>query len=156
MDRKDYFLRMLAYDRWANHESLNAMPRAGYTEPKALCLIAHIVSAEKLWLERLQRRPQSLAVWPATTMDECASLIDLVADAWQSYLNQLSPDDYNSEVEYRNSKGELWSSRVEDVLLHVLFHSAYHRGQIALQMRTDGFEPVLTDFIHAVRKGSVK
>jgi len=156
MDRKDYFLRMLAYDRWANHESLNAMRRAGYAEPKAIRLIAHIVSAEELWLERLQRRPQSLAVWPATTMDECASLIDLVADAWQSYLNQLSPDDYNSEVEYRNSKGELWSSRVEDVLQHVLFHSAYHRGQIALQMRTDGFEPVLTDFIHAVRKGSVK
>jgi uncharacterized damage-inducible protein DinB len=45
---------------------------------------------------------------------------------------------------------------VEDVLTHVLFHSAYHRGQIALQMRASGAEPAYTDFIHAVRKGFVE
>jgi uncharacterized damage-inducible protein DinB len=41
------------------------------------------------------------------------------------------------------------------MLTHVLFHSAYHRGQIALQMRASGMEPAYTDFIHAVRQGFV-
>jgi len=48
------------------------------------------------------------------------------------------------------------ASRVEDILTHVLFHSAYHRGQIALQMRASALEPAYTDFIHAVRQGFVK
>ena len=60
---------------------------------------------------------------------------------------------FNRMVEYRNSKGEAWSNRVEDILTHVLMHSAYHRGQIALEMRAAGTEPAYTDFIHAVRQG---
>jgi uncharacterized damage-inducible protein DinB len=69
---------------------------------------------------------------------------------------QLPPASLDGKVEYRNSKGEPWSSRVEDMLTHVLFHSAYHRGQIALQMRAAGNEPAYTDFIHAVRNGFVE
>ena len=62
----------------------------------------------------------------------------------------------DDQVEYRNSKGELWRSRVEDILTHVLFHSTYHRGQIALLMRASGMEPAYTDFIHAVRQRFVE
>ena len=39
--------------------------------------------------------------------------------------------------------------------MHVLMHSAYHRGQIALEMRAAGMEPAYTDFIQAVRQGLV-
>jgi len=41
-------------------------------------------------------------------------------------------------------------------LTHVIMHSAYHRGQIALEMRAAGMEPAHTDFIHAVRQGLVE
>ncbi len=147
---------MLAYDRWANRECLVAMGNVGMEQSKAVRLIAHIISAERLWLERMQRVPQTMAVWPATTIGECVTLAESVADSWQAYLQQLPRDGFNDEIEYRNSKGEPWSSRIEDVLNHVFFHSAYHRGQIALQMRADGFDPPYTDFIHAVRNGFVK
>jgi uncharacterized damage-inducible protein DinB len=91
------------------------------------------------------------------------ALADEMSSAWRSYLmqfttqlgTQLPSGSLNDQVEYRNSKGQAWSSRVEDVLTHVLFHSAYHRGQIALQMRASGMEPAYTDFIHAVRQGFV-
>jgi uncharacterized damage-inducible protein DinB len=122
--------------------------------------MAHILSAQKLWLERIQESRQSMAVWPNLTIDECAALADEMSSAWQTYLTQLAmqvpPTSLNDKVEYRNSKGELWSSRVEDVLTHVLFHSAYHRGQIALQMRASGAQPAYTDFIHAVRQGFIE
>jgi len=55
-----------------------------------------------------------------------------------------------------NSKGETWSSQVNDVLLHVITHSAYHRGQIASDMRAAGLTPAYTDFIHAIRQEIVK
>ncbi len=156
MTSKEHYLRMLAYDRWANRECLVAMRNAGVEESKAVRLIAHIISAEKLWLERMQRVAQTMPVWPTTTVSECVTLAESVADSWQAYLQQLRPEGFNEEIEYRNSKGEPWSSRVEDVLNHVFFHSAYHRGQIALQVRADGFAPAYTDFIHAVRNGFVK
>ena len=44
----------------------------------------------------------------------------------------------------------------KDVLTHVILHSAYHRGQVALAMRAAGMEPAYTDFIHAVRQGFVE
>lgn len=155
MDGQD-FLRMFAYDYWANRECLKTM-RAGSIPVDAVGRIAHILSAQKLWLERILREGQSLPVWPSTTIDECMVLADEMSIAYQSYLtriaNQFAPESLTDNIEYRNSKGEPWSSRVEDILMHVLFHSAYHRGQIALQMRAAGTEPAYTDFIHAVRQG---
>jgi uncharacterized damage-inducible protein DinB len=58
-------------------------------------------------------------------------------------------------IAYKNSKGEPWTSRVQDILTHVFFHSAYHRGQIASEMRRAGYAPAYTDFIHGVRQGLI-
>jgi uncharacterized damage-inducible protein DinB len=156
MHAKD-FLRMFAYDHWANRECLAAMKDAGSVSAETISRMAHILSAEKLWLERIQKQPQSMRVWPSSTMQDCTALADEMSSAWRDYLKQLAtklpPGSLDDKIEYRNSKGELWSSRVEDILTHVLLHSAYHRGQIALQMRASGIEPAYTDFIHAVRQG---
>ena len=159
MPAKD-FLRMFAYDDWANRECIAAMRAANSVPAAALGRMAHILSAQKLWLERILKQPQSTPVWPSSTLDDCAALADEMSSAWRNHLtrlaNQFAPGSLDDTVEYRNSKGELWRSRVEDILTHVLFHSAYHRGQIALQMRASGAEPAYTDFIHAVRKGFVE
>ncbi len=159
MHAKD-FLRMFAYDDWANRECLTAMRAANLLPAETIGRMAHILSAQKLWLERILKQPQSMPVWPGSTLDDCAALADEMSLAWQTYLtrvaNPFAPGSLDDKVEYRNSKGEPWSSRVEDILMHVLFHSAYHRGQIALQMRASGLEPAYTDFIHAVRQGFVE
>jgi len=39
--------------------------------------------------------------------------------------------------------------------MHVIMHSAYHRGQIATDMRAAGLTPAYTDFIHSIRRGFV-
>jgi uncharacterized damage-inducible protein DinB len=152
------FHRLFDYDHWANRECLRAL-RAGTGgnsgSGSALGRMAHILSAEKLWLERIRRVPQSMAVWPGLTMQECESLADEMADGWRDFLKNLPATGLEETVEYKNSKGEAWSSRVEDVLTHVVMHSAYHRGQIAMEMRAGGMEPAYTDFIHAVRQGLI-
>ena len=168
-------LRMFAYDHWANRECLRAMrqhdcssidtlstatlasPARAAAAPAATVMrMAHILSAEKLWLERIRKETQSMPVWPNATIEDCQALADEIASAWRNHLSGLAPDDLVASVEYHNSKGEMWSSRVEDVLMHVLMHSAYHRGQVALELRSAGIEPAYTDFIHAVRQGFVR
>jgi uncharacterized damage-inducible protein DinB len=83
------------------------------------------------------------------------ALADSMASAWREFLGRLPANGFDDKVEYRSKRGSRWSSRVEDVLTHVLTHSAYHRGQVAREMRVAGLEPAYTDFIHAVRKGFV-
>jgi len=147
---------MFAYDFWANCQCLSAMQASRVVSPDTVGRMAHVLSAEKLWLERLQHQSQSLPVWPTASIQQCLALADEMTNLWRNYLTPLQPGAFNEKVEYRNSKGEAWSSRVEDVLTHVLMHSAYHRGQIALEMRAAGAEPAYTDFIHAVRQGFVE
>jgi uncharacterized damage-inducible protein DinB len=164
MDAKD-FLRMFDYDSWANRECIKTMlGEAGSLSPELLGRMAHILSAEKLWLQRILGQPQTLPVWPSSTLADCVALNDEMTLAWRNYLMRLSPQratglsarPLQDNVKYRNSKGEPWSSRVEDILIHVLFHSMYHRGQIASEMRASGLTPPYTDFIHAVRQGFVE
>ena len=50
-------------------------------------------------------------------------------------------------------KGEKFQSGLDDIMLHVLNHASYHRGQVALLQRADGQEPAYTDYIQFVRAG---
>jgi uncharacterized damage-inducible protein DinB len=151
-DVREHFLRMVVYDHWANRECLAAIGKANGSS-ETLRRIAHILSAEKLWLERLRGEPQSMPVWPTASLQQSLTLADEMRTQWETYLRTLSARAFEENIEYCNTRGEKWSSRVEDILTHVLMHSAYHRGQIALEMRAAGAEPAYTDFIHAVRQG---
>jgi uncharacterized damage-inducible protein DinB len=155
MELLEHLSRQFDYDTWANREVLAGLGAARPTA-RPLQLLAHILSAERLWLERLRKQPQSLPVWPDFTPDQCKSQIAELALLWREFLAQLSPAGLSEKIAYKNSKGEPWTNTVEDVLTHVLLHSAYHRGQIASQMRAGGEQPAYTDFIHAARQGLIE
>jgi uncharacterized damage-inducible protein DinB len=152
----DYLRRQFVYDEWANREVLAALRASGNASPRPLQLIAHLLSAERIWLERLKQQPQSSPVWPKLGLDECDAQATEMADLWREYLDLITAGDVNQSVSYKNSKGEEWTSTIVDILTHVVMHSAYHRGQIASHMRESGQTPAFTDFIHGVRQGLVK
>ena len=155
MNLTDYLRRQSAYDEWANREVVEAIRAAG-ADPRSVELVAHILSAERLWLERLKSQPQNAAVWPKTDLAACEAQAGEMARLWRDYLQEADDSFLAGTIRYRNSKGEEWTSTVIDVLTHVVMHSAYHRGQIASHMRAAGKIPPYTDFIHGVRQGFVK
>ncbi|MGA3212055.1 MAG: DinB family protein [Terriglobales bacterium] len=143
--------RLFAHDDWANHEVLLSIKNAGGNSP-ARRLLAHLIGAERLWLSRLQRDGKEVLVWPELAVAECETQLWELKSAWHDYLSTAG----HSEAEvitYINSKGERWQNTVADILLHVVMHSQYHRGQIALVLRESGAEPAYTDYIQAVRTG---
>ena len=156
MDLLEYLRRQFAYDNWANREVLVGLRVSARPPARTVQLLAHILSAERLWLERLKQQPQSLPVWPEFNLDQCESQVAKLASIWPDYFAELSPAKLAEKITYKNSKGEPWTSSVQDVLTHVVLHSAYHRGQIASQMRAGGEQPAYTDFIHAVRQGLIE
>ena len=154
MNVVDHLRRQFAYDSWANQQVLKSIRSAAGGRDRSFELMSHILAAERLWLERLQQRPQSLPVWPKLDLQDCEREASELARLWLKYLEDT--DDLSKTVAYKNSKGELWMSTIVDVLTHVVMHSAYHRGQIASHTRASGGTPAYTDFIHAVRQGFVK
>ncbi len=146
------FRRLFQYDRWANQEVLNFLKAAKDTPARSLALLAHILGAEYVWYSRLRQEPSPLAVWPQLTVAECQHHVVALREIWQGYLDKLGAGGLAASVSYSNTKGEIFTTAVSDVLMHVVMHSGYHRGQIAADMRAHGHTPAYTDYIHAVRQ----
>ena len=156
MDILEHFRRQFSYNLWANGEVLSRIKQVRPESNRPLELLGHILSAERLWLERIRHHPQTLPVWPELSVERCDSQVAAMARSWNDYFADLPLSGLTEEIAYQNTKGEPWSNTVHDILTHVLLHSAYHRGQIASIMRISGAQPAYTDFIHAVRQGLVE
>jgi uncharacterized damage-inducible protein DinB len=151
MDGIKHFQRLFKYDDWANRQVLGLLPTA---PARSLELLAHIFSAERLWWERLHQRTQSFPVWPNFSLEQCAQQAEEVPLLWQEFFN--SRPDLDMVISYKNTIGESFGSRIEDIVMHVYTHSAYHRGQIAANIREAGGTPLNTDLIHCIRQGFVE
>jgi uncharacterized damage-inducible protein DinB len=158
MEMIGHLRRQFAYDAWANSEVLAGLGANSslHSSAQPRRLLAHILSAERLWLERIRNQAQSLPVWPDLSLEQCQAQVDELPQLWRDFLSQLSDAELTEKVTYKNSKGEPWTSTVEDILTHVVLHSAYHRGQIASLVRAGGEQPAYTDFIHAARQGLIE
>lgn len=155
MDTIARFKRQYVYNHWANHEAAAGVLAMPGDASRAVRILNHIVGAERLWLERLHGDPPAAAVWPDDPATEIPSQLDAVHAAWMLFLDNQREEKLLRPLSYTNSRGEPWANRVDEVLTHVIIHSAYHRGQLAMQIRDQGADPPMTDFIHAVRVGLV-
>lgn len=153
MSLQSYLQRQFEHDFWANREEVRALSSLDHPPAAALKLLAHIVAAQWLWLDRLQQTPQRVAVWPEPALADYDAQLLQLKQAWASYIAGISAEDLTRACSYTNSKGEPWESKVVDILAHVILHAAHHRGQIALELRRSGVTPVPVDYIHAVRQG---
>ena len=143
--------KMAAHLTWADAEALRALRESPGSDGRALVLYAHVVAAEAVWLARIAGRKPDVAVWPTLTLHEAAALAHRNADELASVVASATEENLDREIEYRNSAGKLFRSRLEDILLHVALHGSYHRGQISLVMRGSGGEPAPTDYIAFAR-----
>jgi uncharacterized damage-inducible protein DinB len=152
----EHIRNLFSYDDWANRHVLASLQALATPPARSIQLLAHIVSAERLWLERLLVQKQTWPVWPLFTLEQCKLEVDRLSGLWKNYLTSLGEAGLSQTITYKNTKGESFTSQEQDILMHVVMHAAYHRGQIAADMRAAGFTPASTDFIHAVRQGFVE
>jgi uncharacterized damage-inducible protein DinB len=144
------FVELFGYNHWANAEEVRHLRSLAAPPQGAVAVLAHIVGAEWLWLGRLRGQAKPAVVWPDLTLEQCAEQIEKLGREWR---RELASVDMDAVTDYVNSKGERWSSRAEDTLMHVILHGSYHRGQIATLVRQGGDVPAYTDYIHCIRQG---
>jgi uncharacterized damage-inducible protein DinB len=156
MDLTSHLTRLFEYDAWANREVLSGLRGQSPPQARALKLMAHILSSQRLWMARLEHQPYTQPVWPDHSIEECEKQAAELQALWKTYLTSSTEATLAQTVDYKNSHGEPWTSRKDDILMHLITHSAYHRGQAAAAVRAAGFTPAYTDFIHSIRQGFVK
>jgi uncharacterized damage-inducible protein DinB len=147
--------RLLEYDAWANSAALASLRSASAPPERAVAVLAHVAGAQQLWLSRIRGEQPKSPPWPDVGLDVLAERLEGLAREWSLYVGRLAVEDLAKDVSYTNSKGDTFTSSVGEVLLQLLCHGAYHRGQVALLLREAGQQPVNTDFIHAARKGLI-
>ena len=143
--------KLLEHLEWADArvlESLHAMPQPSQ---RALDLYAHVLGAEHVWLSRMLKRPPREKIWPDITLERAASLAAENAAGLRGLLDSCPADELRRQVPYTNSAGLAFESTIEDMLLQVVLHGCYHRGQVALLLRDSGAAPAPTDYIAFIR-----
>lgn len=152
MDGVPDLARQLDYELWASTATARSLVGADAPElPRRR--FAHLAGAHEVWLARVAGEPVASPVWPELdVVAALASLRDSVA-RWKAHL--AAPGTLARRLDYVTSKGDALSNTVGEILVHLLLHGAYHRGQIAGDLRAAGREPAVTDLIVALRSGAL-
>jgi uncharacterized damage-inducible protein DinB len=144
--------RLYEHLAWADSRTFEAL-RGMHAQPlDALRIFSHVLAAEHVWLARIEDRPSEVEVWPSFGLDECAALAGRNHAAFAVLAETTTPIGLQREVRYRSTEGAPFMNTVEDILLHVALHGAYHRGQVARIVRSEGGVPLYTDYIRFVRE----
>ena len=147
---KAHFLRIVAYNEWANQRVLEKLAQHP-DQLESLCKLAHVALAEKVWLCRLEGSPQKMDIFQTLKAEEIRNLLAEVKPKWQYVLEKAEQEGFSSLLDYLSVKGDPFSNTLSDIFTHVLNHGTYHRAQIATLLRQQNIDPVVTDFIAFAR-----
>jgi len=160
-----YIQQLFEYNAWANRRMLDAcaalsgeqlVQSVGGSFGSLRNTLAHIIDVEWLYLERW--RGSAPAQLPkADTYKDLASLRirhDIVASDLAASVNKLGAGDLDHLIEFRNTKGTLYRHPLWEMLVHLVNHSTYHRGQVTVLLRALDNKPAATDMIAFFRERS--
>jgi uncharacterized damage-inducible protein DinB len=146
---KEHLQQMFEYVRWADNQMLAAarsVPDEGYYKEQGISigsihkLLVHCMAVEWLWLSRWRNetpaRVENQDDYP--NRDSVLQRWPLVHSAITDFLGTQTPKSLARDVQYRNLKGELFSLPLADLMLHLIDHATYHRGQLNTMIKKAG------------------
>jgi uncharacterized damage-inducible protein DinB len=145
----DNFAGKFLYDSTANKAFIEQLEKISIVPTRAVEIMGHILLAHRIWNNRAEGyKDPSLHPWEKIEVSKFSDLNEL---NYGKTLWLLEHMEVEKMISYTNSTGKEFSSKMEDILFHLLLHSAYHRGQVALLMRQNDVDPPVTDYIFSKR-----
>jgi uncharacterized damage-inducible protein DinB len=141
---KSFFTQLFEYNHFMNNELIKAIvERHDLVSDKSLEWVNHILNAQQIWNNRIAREQPPYGVWELHSVDELSAINE---SNHQSSIAIIRNTELTTIIGYTNSKGHTFQNSVRDILFHIINHSTYHRGQIAVDFRQTGIEPLETDY----------
>ena len=105
-----------------------------------------------MWLERWlgHSRTETEAQEFLSKISTLSSIREMwanIEERQKEFLQNLKPAGLERAVEYTNFQGQRCAYTMQRMLLHVVNHGTYHRGQLTMMLRQLGAVPQPTEFL---------
>jgi uncharacterized damage-inducible protein DinB len=148
-------LDLLEYTRWGSEKVMQAVSELSpetYTKdlgssfPSIRDTLVHTFGADRAWLGRIQGQT------PARPNPEEYPSVASLRESWLEVLSTFpnvvkSLGDVEQTIAYKAFDGTAYSSKLSEIIRHVVNHGTYHRGQVTTMLRQLGEKGVTTDMI---------
>ena len=146
------------YDRWANARVLSAAARLsdadfvkdlGASFPSVRDTLVHILGVEWVWLRRWRgTSPRALLfAGESPALPEMGSRWSEFEADQRAFLAEVTDAALAKPLSYHNLKGEQHEYPLGHLMVHVVNHSTYHRGQVITLLRQLKAEVASTDYV---------
>ncbi|SFE61384.1 Uncharacterized damage-inducible protein DinB (forms a four-helix bundle) [Paenibacillus catalpae] len=144
---------MMDHLYWADGRILDALEESETKNKELLKLVRHVAVAEQVWLSRLQGKGSAqYSLWEeAEELTVIRTMFEENAEQYRVYIGGLEESKLDEMIDYASQSGVPFRTSVRDILLQVLLHGQYHRGQINRALRLESAEPVQVDYITFAR-----
>lgn len=161
---KKFFTELADYNIWANNIVCNWLEKISDEQWNQHIVssfnsiqetILHIVGAEHIWLQRLNREEHTewLPLSYKGSKNEHINLWKNESLGLKKFVEFFDENNMNANLDFKRINGDAYSMQHYQVLAHVFNHSTYHRGQIVTMLRQVGFTEVSsTDMLGYFRK----
>ena len=141
MSMKRHFTMMATYNRWANLRLYNmaaVLPDEVYRKPIGVYFkslhgtLNHLLTADRIWMCRLEGKGDHPDKLNATIHDDLASLRQARLAEDQrivNFVDSLDDADFEKLWDYRMLNGTPHRQPLREILAHLFNHQTHHRGQ---------------------------
>ena len=143
---KRYFLKLYHFNAWANDRVIKCLVQQQIKDEKILSVFGHVLAAQFLWLHRIKNlAPPNVKLWGDYSLETLSRMTTDANQQWTEFVENT--DSFDRELTYTNYTGDPYTNNVEAIMMHLVNHCSYHRGQVAMLLRQKGYEPINTDLI---------
>lgn len=150
--------KMCRYKSWANaktYEALRSIQPDEIYKPRQSCFtsilstLAHNYAIDDIFRAHLEGKPHQYLTKnaeSATTLGGLQAMVEDMDAWWVGYAHQLEKAQEDEVVDFTFVDGSKGSMTRQEMVLHTVNHSTYHRGYIDEMLYSISIVPPTTDF----------
>lgn len=150
---KKYFTELSEYNIWANDRVCDWLGKISVEQWKQPLVssfksiyetILHVASAEKIWVERLQKNPghELLSETFTGSKEDLLKTWKEISLSLKKLMEEMPEEQFQQKLLFKNTIGIEYHQPYYQLLAHVINHATYHRGQVVTMLRQVGFTEV--------------
>jgi len=158
----DYFAILAQHSAWANRRLYDAcakLPEHDYMQQRPSffgsihATLNHLLVGDRLWLGRIEGRPEKLALSQILYGDFTALHVARIAEDERliRVVDNLDPAALDQPLDYLDTGGERHRTPLRLVLGHLFNHQTHHRGQVHGLLSQTAVPPPGLDLIEFLR-----
>lgn len=132
--KRGIFLKQLEYEMWANDMLIKAINDADTPEDRVFEILSHLVISPNNWLRKILKEAQIYKSWDKLTLADCQSLSQENVLKWNAFILNKTDEELEQYI-FFPFMGISSKISIEDLLIHLVNHSSYHRGQIIIKLK---------------------